>query len=390
MALEKRYGHYYMYNRPFKDKKIGLKLDARTKSDAKHIEVMILKACRTGKYESLDLDSREACVRMFENQGWQLPDGLRGDIVPRKELTLWEAWELFWKSPEIKASPGRWRYECAVLHLVEKLGKDRPVRSIWVPDLKAYQMERRSEGAAPATVNRELSSLSRLFGVLIDHRLVESNPVKLVKRLSEKSGERQAYLSFKDIQAIIDKCPEWFRPIVLTAYYTGMRRGEILGLTRKQVNLSSRIITLYPVSSDKGGDKEAHWKRIPIHRELVPILQDCLKVTFLETGKVFLIKDLAGIRPPSEESLKNPWRKAVEAIGLIDPRPCLNDLRHTFKSNALSSGIDPEIRESIMGHWFKAKTVMERYGRIKDDLLVKAIDSMTFDHGETEIIVACG
>ena len=124
-------------------------------------------------------------------------------------------------------------------------------------------MERRSEGAAPQPSTGELSSLSRLFGVLIDHRLVESNPVKLVKRLSEKSGERQAYLSFKDIQAIIDKCPEWFRPIVLTAYYTGMRRGEILGLTRKQVNLSSRIITLYPVSSDKGGDKRSSLETHP-------------------------------------------------------------------------------------------------------------------------------
>ncbi|WP_353743188.1 hypothetical protein [Desulfomonile tiedjei] len=65
-----------------------------------------------------------------------------------------------------------------------------------------------------------------------------------------------------------------------------MRRGEILGLTRKQVNLSKRIIVLSPETT-----KEAHWKRVPIHKELIPILEGSLergtqKVTSL-SNKVF-------------------------------------------------------------------------------------------------------
>jgi len=50
--------------------------------------------------------------------------------------------------------------------------------------------------------------------------------------------------------------------------------------------------------------------------------------------------------------------------------------------------MDPEIRESILGHWFKEKSVSERYGRISDEELVRAIDRMAFDHGRTEIYVA--
>jgi len=41
-----------------------------------------------------------------------------------------------------------------------------------------------------------------------------------------------------------------------------------------------------------------------------------------------------------------------------------------------------------MGHWFKGKNVNDRYGRISDDELIQAIDSMGFDNGETEIFVA--
>ena len=52
--------------------------------------------------------------------------------------------------------------------------------------------------------------------------------------------------------------------------------------------------------------------------------------------------------------------------------------------------MDPEIRESILGHWYKEKSVTERYGRISDQELLQAIDLMTFEHGETEIVVAKG
>jgi len=52
--------------------------------------------------------------------------------------------------------------------------------------------------------------------------------------------------------------------------------------------------------------------------------------------------------------------------------------------------MDPEIRESIMGHWFRCKTVTERYGRISDEELILAVDSMTFDNGRTEILLSDG
>jgi integrase len=165
-----------------------------------------------------------------------------------------------------------------------------------------------------------------------------------------------------------------------------MRRGEILGLTRKQVNLAKRIVTLSPEDT-----KEAHWKRIPVHRDLVPILEESLKVTSLETDKVFLLHDKQGGRPIELETFKNPWPRACEALEkaelLKQPFPRFHDLRHTWKTNARRSGMDLEIRESILGHATKEKSVTLRYGRISDQELIQAIDNMTFDHGDTEILV---
>lgn len=387
--VTKRNGHYYCYFRPFKDKKIGLKLDVQSKTEAKQVETMLLRACRLNDYSGLDSTSREACIRMFKNQQWELPSSLAGvETGPREELTLWKACEVFLKSPETKAKERKAiaRYKQGIINLARLLGKNVPLKALWVPALKRYQVERTNEGAASSTVNIELSALSRVFAVMIEMQLVESNPCRLVKRLSTKSNEREVYLSRETVNSIAEKCPAWYQRIIWTAYHTGMRRGEILGLTRRQVNLSTRLIHLEPTDT-----KEGRRKRVPICHELVPILAEAMRTPLLGSDKVFVVQDAQGIRKPGIDSIDNPWPRACEALKkaklLSEPFPRFHDLRHTWRTNARRSGMDYQIAESIMGHWFKGKNVNDRYGRISDQELLSAIDEMTFNHGETEIFV---
>ncbi len=386
MSTLKRGKTYYLRIRPFGEL-INVRTSAGSKSEARNIEMSVLTACRSSDYRSLNAAAREVCVRLFRNQGWELPPDLAPREPVREETTVWKAVDIFQNYPEIKASKAKPRYEYALVHLVEKLGKDKPIKSIWVPDLKTYQIERLNEGAAPATINRELSTLSKIFSVLIELQHVETNPVRLVKRLSEKSGERQVYLSLHDVHLIADKCPEWYQLVIWTAYYTGMRRGEILGLTRKQINLGQRMITLAPPDT-----KEAHWKRVPIHRELVPYLKAALRLPSLTSEKVFMVRDGRELRELGKDTFKNPWPRACTALkdaSLFEkPFPHFHDLRHTWKTNARRSGMDPEIRETILGHWSKQRSVTERYGRVGEQELLHAIDRMTFDHGNTEICVS--
>jgi len=385
MAIAKRGKTYHLRVRLFDGKVNGVKTPAKTKAEAKRIEMALMTACRSGDYRALDPVSREVCVRLFRNQGWEIPPDLADEEPIRDELTVWKACEIFLKYPEIRDCPGRWRHECALIHAIERFGQHRPLRNIWIPQLKRYQVERLNEGAAPDTVNREFSTLSKLFSVMMELQMVDSNPVRLVRRLSTKSSERQVYLSFSDVSRIAGHCPVWFQPVIWSAYYTGMRRGEIFGLTRRQVDIVERMILLDPDDT-----KEGLWKRVPIHKELVPILRQTLQVASLETGRLFLVQDRKGIRPPSLEGFKNPWPRACEALELERPWPRFHDLRHTWKTNARRSGMDPEIREAIMGHATRQRSVSERYGHISDQELIQAVDSLTFDHGDTQILVVGG
>jgi hypothetical protein len=76
MSVIERNNENYIYFRPFGDELIGLKTLAATKREAKEMETMLRRACRTGDYSSLDLPSRELCVRMFQNRKWEMPEGL--------------------------------------------------------------------------------------------------------------------------------------------------------------------------------------------------------------------------------------------------------------------------------------------------------------------------
>ncbi len=373
---------YYLRIRPFgtrNEREVMVRTPAISRSQAKMVQSAVLLACRSGNYAALDDASRETCIRMFRNRQWELPPELGGSVeTPVLELTLWKGAELFLKYPDIKGSAERYRYELCLDKLIEHFGEDYPIKSIWVPQIKTFVAERMAQGAAPSTINQDKGTLSKMFQVLTELKLVEANPVQLVKNLSQKSEERQVYLSHTDVQQITGLCPEWLQPIIQTAYCTGMRRGEILGLTQGQVKLSRRMILLGPADT-KGWD----WKKVPIHRDLVPILEDVMKVRRIGNDRVFLVNG----RTPNKWSLRKPWISAVEARELT-PRPRFHDLRHTFRANARRSRVDPDVAEAIMGHAERQRRIRERYGKISDQELIDAIDRVTFDHGETEIMVA--
>lgn len=374
--VRRRQGVWYIAIRPY-GKQVWISSGTANKHRAQEIERQLLVACKSMDFSFLDPEAKAVAYSLFKNQGWKTPDG--ASDTPETELTLWKAVEIFMNYPDIVGSKTRQRYQFCLVKLIDFFTKNQPVKAIWIPEIKTYQQHRLRQGASPGTINREVSTLSKLFSVLVELQYVVANPARMTSRFSEKSGEREVYISHRDIMRIVEQCPEWHQAIVKVAYYTGMRRGEILGLKWNQVNIATRILTFTP-----DGTKEGQWKRVPIHRDLLPIFESAARVRSLHDDHVFLLNG----HIPSRDSVKNPWRKAVARIGFTDPRPRFHDLRHTWKTNARRSGMDPEIRERIMGHATKTKSVGERYGRISDNELVAAIDAMTFDHGETEILVA--
>jgi len=114
------------------------------------------------------------------------------------------------------------------------------------------------------------------------------------------------------------------------------------------------------------------------------LLETALKVQAIGTDRVFLHNG----RPVTHrDEVRWCWNRKLSKLEGLDPAPRFHDLRHTWKTNARRSGMHPEIEKAIMGHASRVRNVHEGYGLISDDELIRVIDAMTSDHGDTEILV---
>ncbi|CAN5768213.1 hypothetical protein BH20ACI3_BH20ACI3_22300 [soil metagenome] len=95
----------------------------------------------------------------------------------------------------------------------------------------------------PATVNRELCVLSKLFSLAFDAELIDSNPCRRVRKFRTDCG-RTRYLTFEEEAKLFEQLQghEWVQRIVTMAINNGMRQGEIFDLTWFDVDLPRGVI----------------------------------------------------------------------------------------------------------------------------------------------------
>ncbi len=65
------------------------------------------------------------------------------------------------------------------------------------------------------------------------------NRRKVAKRLPD-------FLHAEEVPRVLNALSDRWRPLFATAIFTGMRRGELLGLRRSDVDLASGLITSRP------------------------------------------------------------------------------------------------------------------------------------------------
>jgi integrase len=88
----------------------------------------------------------------------------------------------------------------------------------------------------PSSVNREFEVMKRIFNLALREELVDKNPCFRVSKLPEENA-RDRVLCYAEFSRLTEALPLHAADIVRMGYYTGMRFGEIVGLTWDRVNL---------------------------------------------------------------------------------------------------------------------------------------------------------
>jgi len=208
--------------------------------------------------------------------------------------------------------------------------------------VQAYMRDRKDQVAGP-TVNREVACLRKLLSHAVESGQIPSNPLFGIK-LFKESPARQPALDHDQEKKLLGAASPWLAWLIRLALHTGCRRGEILALRWRHIDLDGRSIT---VSDSKSGES----RRIPLH----PAIFDELKrrrglpdgpVVAMHNGKV-----------PRDYSVCDAFSRARTKAGIKGLR--FHDLRHVFASRLLEAGASlPEIAE-FLGH--KTLIIARRY-----------------------------
>ena len=314
------------------------------KTDAKRWANQIESAIRDGRHFKTAESKRHTLSDLVERY--------KRDILPTKkprtrapqvgQLEWWEeqlgSYVLADISPAILA-------ECR-----DKLIRD-PIKPR-ISDPKKAEVKRYR---TPATVNRYLAVLSHAFSVAVrEWEWLDNNPASRVRRQTEPRG-RVRFLSESERERLMEACKASNSPVlylvVILALSTGMRQGEILGLSWRDVDLNQGRAVLHDT---KNGERRV----VPITGLALDLLKSHAKLRRLDTDRLFPSHK----HPTKPIDLRAPWEKALERAGIEDFR--FHDLRHSAASYLAMNGASLAEIAEVLGH--KTLQMVKRYAHLSE------------------------
>lgn len=271
-----------------------------------------------------------------------------------------------------------------------------PLRNFNTLSVEQYQTNLINKGLKPATVNKHISILKAMIKKAVDWNMVEEETLKRVRKvkLLTENNRRLRYLSKEECHSLINSCDPHLKPVVVTALNIGARKEEILSLKWDNVDLKHGFILL---DKTKNGDR----REIPINETLRMTLKSLTRrldipYVFYDpvVGKRY--KDIkrsfktALKRAAVEKCTKCDYQRTMTEVQTSkDPGVCPNcsseitvhkgiqdfrfhDLRHTFASHLIMSGVDITTVKELLGH--KDIKMTLRYAHLAPAHKVKAVD----------------
>lgn len=312
------------------------------------------------------------------------PDAQRAEDIKRREIfqgiygkppsdiTLKEFVKTVY-IPWAKEAKRSWRNDQSRIKPILAFFRRRLMREITSFDVERFKHERLKTPArrggkgaatprAPASVDRELQLLSRIFTLAISKGEIFSNPCSGVK-LFNIANTIIKYLTPEQEEQLLPFLTgrrKHLLNILTISLHTGMRRTELLSLHKDQVDLVGSWLHLTHTKNNKP-------RLVPIHEDIYRLL-----VTLCEkAGKHgYLFENPKTGRPIRE--IKTAWREALRLAGIpYIPFHCAG--RHTFGTRAAEGGATVADIKEIMDH-ADIKTTM-RYVHATDQGKRRAVEA---------------
>ncbi len=187
---------------------------------------------------------------------------------------------------------------------------------------------------------------------------------------------------------------EEFEDLILVDIFTGMRSGELIGLTWDCIDFDKGIIHVkrqLSVPRKEGKGKKPYWSTLKNGKTRIilpaPFVMNVLRhhkavqaEQKLAAGPLWDEGDFPGLvftHPNGyhfiQPTIWKEFQKILKKAGLQHHR--VHDLRHTFAVNSLKAGDDIKTLQENMGHYSAAFT-LDKYGHVVDEMRIASSERM--------------
>ncbi len=244
-----------------------------------------------------------------------------------------------------------------IRHLSGSFGMTKAV-DITADRIATYIGDRQREGAANASINRELAALKRMFNLAVRARRLNHAPY--VEMLAENNA-RQGFVDHPGFIAVRHALPTYLKDPITFLYFSGWRAGEMKALEWRDVDLDGKVVRLRPEVS-----KSQEGRVLPLAGELLEVVErarakrrpDCPFV-FHDDGHPI-------------GNFRKAWRTACRAAGLNEI--LVHDLRRAAVRNMVRAGVPDRVAMALSGH--KTRSIFERYNIVSESDLVAASERL--------------
>ncbi|RSK26535.1 site-specific integrase [Bacillus sp. HMF5848] len=267
-------------------------------------------------------------------------------------------------SKRIKATTAESRRYTVKKHLIEgNPFANNTLDTITAHDIDSLYNTKLDAEYSTSYIRKIHQLLTKAFDQAVKWNKIKENPAKKADPPCIKREEMRIW-SFEHIHRFLDESTgERTFPIFYLALYTGMRRGEILGLMWKDIDFDKKVIHVKRTLSfvpKKGyiftSPKTARSKRqIPVSNEVIQVLQQVqqtqrewkkrLQDAYEDNDLVFCTE--LG-KPQDPQNILRVMRRLIEGAGVTRIR--FHDLRHTHASILLNNNVDIVKVSARLGH----------------------------------------
>jgi integrase len=236
-------------------------------------------------------------------------------------------------------------------HLRKRLGRFRAI-DINAARARAYIAERQQEGAAAATIRKELAALGRALTLAFQDGLIPSRQKLPSIRVQ---NARTGFFEEDEFQLVMAHLPGHVRPIVEFLYLTGYRVSEALYLTWRQVDFQAGTLRLEAGTTKNSEGRTFAYRTLPELAELLNRLR--ADTSAHERAEGVIVPWVFHRNGKRILSFREAWLQATKKAGL--PGKLVHDMRRSAARNLVQAGVPERVIMALCG--WKTRSVFDRY-----------------------------